>query len=229
MKITCILASYNRPQMIQDALASVAEQTHKDYELLVYDDSNAFDVREAVKKFQFTSVQVSHSDLTPQQRRHRCRLGVNCNAGLKIATGDVITFLCDDDFYYPTWFASVSAFFEANPGKNVAYGRLWYLSSKKKVFPTGGRGLFPGGVIEDPYEKLDHNQVAHRRMTPPVKWPEEFEKCGAPDGLYFRRIAQAGNKFFPIPADAVVKRWHKKNLQTTMKEIGTDLGEGLRE
>lgn len=215
--------------MILDALASVAEQTHKDYELLVYDDSNAFDIEKTVAGFSFPAVQVVHSDLTAQQRRHRCRLSVNCNAGLQAMIGDVVVFLCDDDFYFPGWFAAVSEYFETNSSVHAAFGKLWYLASAKKRFEVGGRGLFYDKPIQDPYGKLDHNQVAHRRFRAPFKWPEEFDKCSAPDGHYFQRIAAAGHTFHPIAADAVVKRLHSKNLQKNIKEIGSASGEGLRE
>ena len=46
--ISCILSSYNRPRMVRDALNSVARQIYRRYELIVVDDSDAFDIRDVV-------------------------------------------------------------------------------------------------------------------------------------------------------------------------------------
>lgn len=229
VKVTCILTSYNRPKMIQDALKSVADQTHKDYELLVFDDSTAMDIRKIVSEFSLTEVQVFHTDVSPKTRGSICRLSVNCNAGLAAAKGDLLCFLADDDYYYPRWFEAAVSFFENNSSKEVAYGRLWYSDSAKMVFPSGGKGIFPGKAVTKPLDVLDHNQVIHRRFTPSFRWPEEFKFCTGPDGKYFELIAKSGRPFHPIEADAAVKRKHSLNLQKTIREMGLPAGERLRE
>lgn len=229
MKITCILTSYNRPKMIRHALKSIADQTHKDYELLVFDDSTKFDIRKIVAEFLLTEAQVFHTDVAPVVRGSVCRLSVNCNAGLKIAKGDLISFLADDDYYYPRWFEEADRFFSENPEKDVGYGKLRYSTSQEMVFPKGGKGIFPGSPVTNPLNVLDHNQVIHRRFAPPYHWPEKFKFCTAPDGKYFEAIAKSGRALHPIPADAAVKRMHSFNLQKTIRQMGSAAGEGMRE
>ncbi len=229
LKITCILTSYNRPRMIRQALKSVADQTYKNYELLIFDDSNAFKIWDAVAEFQFPSVQIHHTNLTAEERRARGRLGVNCNIGLHIAQGDLICFLCDDDYYYPDWFYKAAWFFESNHDKRVAFGALSYSKSEDMVFPIHGFGIWHEGVVVDPANRLDHNQVIHRRFDPAFRWPEDFHSSVSPDASYFSAIAAAGHNFHPIQTYAVVKRQHSKNLQNTLEEIGTPQGESVRE
>lgn len=231
LKITCILTSYNRPKMIRQALKSVADQTHKNYELLIFDDSTAFDIMRVVSEFQFPSLQVHHTVINAEERRARGRLGVNCNHGLYLAQGDLVCFLCDDDYYYPNWFEHAAGYFEkdVNLDKRVGFGALSYSSKPEMEFPVYGFGIWHERPIVAPGNRIDHNQVMHRRFNPPFKWPEDFASTAAPDSVYFSSLAEAGHTFYPIEAYAVVKRQHTKNLQNTVAEIGTPTGEGLRE
>ncbi len=231
LKISCILTSYNRPRMIRHALKSIADQSYKNYELLIFDDSTAFDIMEVVKEFKFPSLQVHHTKLSAEERKAKGRLGVNCNHGLYLAQGDLVCFLCDDDYYYPDWFHHAAAFLghPNNKDKNVVFGALSYSKNKDMEFPINGFGIWIDRPVHEPGNVLDHNQVVHRRFAAPFKWPEDFRSSVAPDATYFNSLARAGHIFYPTPAYAVVKRQHSKNLQNTLEEIGTEKGESLRE
>lgn len=230
MKITCVLTSFNRPNLVKHALKSVADQTHQDIELLVFDDSSAFDIRPVVEEFKFKNVRVFHEDLTPERRKTENRLSINCNRGLKEATGDVLTFLCCDDYYHPTWFENAARFFTENPDKSVCFGILTYTRNNlEMVFPEGGERRWFNHVVKKPKCTLDHNQVMHRRFDPPFQWPLEMGTLRFPDAFYFEKIADAGHDFYPVNADAVVKRHHNKNLQNTFNDLGRPEGELIRE
>ncbi len=227
-KISCILTSFNRPRMVRQALKSVKDQTHQDYELIIMDDSSIFDIYPVVAEFGFKDVTVSHTDVTPERRASENRCGININRGLEIARGDIVCYLCDDDFFYPTWFAAVASFL-THPGINVCYGRLFFTHSAEMDFPAGGPCIWPGHPIFDPYAVLDHNQVAHRRFDPPFKWPETIDLLGIPDGTYFRTVARAGNPFYQLDTPAVVKRKHSKSIHAAPAEITEGRAENARE
>jgi len=109
MKVSCILVSYNRPRWVRQAIKSVADQTHKDYQLIVIDESDIFDIHEAVKEFSLTQCDVRVVQVAAEQRRNQNRLSINLNAGVALATGDLLCYLADDDYFYPTWFERASA------------------------------------------------------------------------------------------------------------------------
>ena len=228
MKISCILTSFNRPHWVRDSLASIEDQTHKDYELIVIDDSTLFDIHEILEGFLFTEVVVRHLEVTQNERRQRNRLGVNINLGLSLATGDLITFLCDDDYYFRTWFEDASRFFESNRDISVGYGKLVYSSQSSVTFATDGFIRFPGSLITEPANTLDHNQVIHRRLSPAPLWPEDVSTITAPDSVYFTKIASQ-HTFHPIAAFSVVKRVHDKNLQVSAHEYLDGSIHGIRE
>jgi spore maturation protein CgeD len=228
LKISCILTSYNRPHMVRQALKSLQDQTHKNFEVLLFDDSSQMNILPILGEFTLPISQISISKVTPKQRRSANRLSMNINRGLALATGDLLCFLADDDYYFPGWFEGAARYFQEHPHVNVGYGRLIYSRSFQMEFKPGKEMLWPGTVITKPYDQLDHNQVIHRRFPTPYSWPESFKTVKNPDAHYFRAIAQH-HPFHPIDIYAAVKRLHSKNLQTTVADIVSEQAENLRE
>lgn len=212
MKVTCILTSYNRPTLVRQSIASIAAQTHQDYELIVVDESTVFDIEPVLAEFKLGSVTLIRQSVTAEQRKSQNRLSVNVNAALRVAKGDLVCFLADDDYYFLEWFERAVVYFRANPSIGAAYGKLVHSHSMEMVFPGDGKTRFPGTTVSDPYCVLDHNQMIHRRIDPPVLWPEDISSLTAPDGLYGREVGKRW-AFHPIDAFAAVKRLHGKNLQ----------------
>lgn len=220
MKVSCIIASYNRPKWVRQAIKSIADQTHKDHQLVVIDESDVFDINEAVKEFALPDVAVRHFKVTPKQRAYQNRLSINLNIGLALATGDLVCFLADDDYMYPTWFEAAVKFFTENPKISAGYGKLVYSNTDHMEFtetpaPVNLR-FFPGS-LDDPFNKLDHNQGIHRRIDPPLRWPEHPDLIGGPDAYYYREVSKK-HRFHAIDAWAAVKRVHKKNLQLSIDQ-----------
>mgnify|MGYP003576619594 CR=1 FL=1 len=213
MKVTCILTSFNRPNWVRHSLGSVFCQTHQDYELIVIDESEIFDIRPVVAKLPFREVKVVHHDVSAEERAKVNRLSVNINEGLNLATGDLVCYLADDDFLYPEWFSEASSFFSKNPGVFAAFGKLARSYSREWIYPTDPEIVFPNGIISDPFCRLDHNQIVHRKLQPPIEWPIDKSTLSAPDGLFMREVGKR-YPFHPIPVFAAVKRMeHGKNLQ----------------
>lgn len=228
LKISCILTSYNRPHLVRQALKSLQDQTHRNFEVLLYDDSSRMDILPILNDFKLPISQISISKITPQQRRSINRLSVNINRGLAAATGDLICFLADDDYYFPGWFEAAAGYFQEHPNVNVGYGKLIYSRSSQMEFKPGKEMRWPGTVITKPYSILDHNQVMHRRFPAPYAWPESFKTVTNPDAHYFKAIAQH-HQFHPISDFAAVKRLHAKNLQNTISDVIAESAENIRE
>ncbi len=213
--------------MLREALKSIADQTHRDYQLIVVDDSSRINAFDAVREFDFPESRVIHERVSPEERAQVNRLGVNINKGLRHATGDVITYLADDDAYFPGWFAAVSDHFEKHPDHQVAFGVLKYCRDEIDFSETG-ETRFWDETIYDPMGKLDHNQVIHRRFDPPVKWLENLGSETNSDGWFFNQLA-ISHPFHPISSWAAVKRIHSKNLQGSVSLYQSGQMSDLRE
>ena len=94
IKSSIILPTFNRAQMITNAINSVINQTHKAWELIVVDDGSTDNTREIVKEFIKTDKRIKYIF---QENKER---SVARNNGIKKAKGDWICFLDSDDIYH---------------------------------------------------------------------------------------------------------------------------------
>lgn len=205
-------------------------QTHRDYHLIVVDESTLFDIDEVVAEYAFQQVTIIRVPVTPEQRAHRNPVGANMNLAMPLAQTGLVCFLCDDDYYYPNWFASASQYFEEHPDHHVGFGILNYSRDQEMSLQPAtqwGRRFF-NEPLTDPFCKLDHNQVVHRVFSPPYKWPEDLDKIKEPDGYYFRELAKE-HVFYPIAVPAVVKREHDKALRWNVQKMEQGTLEATRE
>jgi glycosyltransferase involved in cell wall biosynthesis len=232
MKISCILASYNRPVFVRQALRSIRDQTHQDFELIVVDNSTKMNFLEILRDPEFQSLLtrtvVISQRVSTEQRSKVNMLGVAINAGLARATGDLVCFLADDDAYFSTWFEKASAYFEKAPASvSVGFGILKYCHDELD-FAEHGEIRFWDEIIKDPGGRLDHNQIVHRRFDPIQKWPENLGTESNADFWYFQQLANQYD-FHPINAFAAVKRLHSKNLQNHVSLYQSGKMDDLRE
>ena len=109
MKISVIVPTYNRPVLLERALQTIEAQTIKDYEVIVVNDAG-IDVSHIVDRFSNTSY-VEHVK--------NAGLSAARNTGIKLAMGDYITFLDDDDLLSPVHFATLSSALDR--GADAAY------------------------------------------------------------------------------------------------------------
>lgn len=228
MKISCILTSYNRPTLIRQALQSIQDQTHQNYQLIVVDDSTKMDIFEVMRGFKFPESTVIQSSVKSEDRAKVNRLGININLGLSKVKGDVVCYLADDDYYFPTWFDKLSRHFDAYIEHQVGYGILKFSESMEMDLKEDGTFRFPGDIVNEPMGVLDHNQVAHRRFDPPQLWQESVGTIMNVDGWFFSQLANL-YQFHPINAWAAVKRLHAKNLQQHVSEYQGGKLDDLRE
>ena len=95
--ISVIIPSYNRYNNLLNAIDSVKQQTYKNYEIIVVDDgSNDPRYKQKIDNVKFINLPKSSKQI----------LGYGCgaiprNEGMKIAAGEYIAFLDDDDVWMP--------------------------------------------------------------------------------------------------------------------------------
>ena len=91
-RVSVVIATYNRSQLLVEAIDSVLNQTFHDFEIIVVDDGSTDDTAQRI------------ASLTGPIRYfrldHSGRPAVVRNHAISAAEGDVIAFLDDDDLWY---------------------------------------------------------------------------------------------------------------------------------
>ncbi|MFQ5964295.1 MAG: glycosyltransferase [Candidatus Scalinduaceae bacterium] len=133
--ISVIIPTYNRPDMLKEALKSVLSQTYQNFEIIVVNDAGE-DVKAVIDALNYDGkiVYIKHKD--------NRGLSAARNTGLKVARGTYIAYLDDDDIYYPNHLETLEGFLETSNYK-VAYTdayqafQTWitdkYVTTEKKV------------------------------------------------------------------------------------------------
>lgn len=94
VKVSIILPTYKRVDYLRESLGSVMIQTYENWECIVInDDPNSRGVVDVViREFNDDRIQVIHNEVN-------LRIAGARNAGIKVATGEIIALLDDDDWW----------------------------------------------------------------------------------------------------------------------------------
>ena len=117
-KVSVIIPTYNRANLLPRAVRSVLSQTYLDYEIIVVDDCSTDSTPEVVAAWKDERVRyISHS----VNRRQSGAL----NTGIENARGEYVAFLDDDDEWLPIKLGNQIAALEASgPNVGLVYGWL---------------------------------------------------------------------------------------------------------
>ena len=90
--ISIILPTYNRAPILKNTILNILQQSYKDIEIIIIDDSSTDNTALVVESFNNKKINyIKHSE---QKGTTQSRL-----TGIKYSTGDYIAFLDDDDFW----------------------------------------------------------------------------------------------------------------------------------
>ena len=173
VRVSVVLPTYRRPTELADAIRSVQEQRHWNWELLVVDDGSgtAAPVVEKVGDDRIVLVEAEHGGV--------CRAR---NIALERVTGDLVTYLDDDNRLDPGWLHAVVWAFRNHPDVDVLYGAR-VIDDARRVMGEGHGGMpmlqfvpFDRAGLE--YANFaDIGVIAHRSGLP-QRFDESLVECG---------------------------------------------------
>lgn len=94
MKVSVVIPTHNRPALLAEALESVRAQQHSDLEIIVVDDGSECPL-------QLANYDTGDRQIRLLRNTHAEGPSGAKNRGMAAATGDVITFIDDDDLMAP--------------------------------------------------------------------------------------------------------------------------------
>ncbi|PAE26334.1 MULTISPECIES: glycosyltransferase family 2 protein [Bacillaceae] len=219
LKISCILTSYNRPQRVREAIASVQQQTYPNWELIIVDDNSNAQTKNVLKGIADKDHRITliHTGVSPKDRPKTTRYATCINLALQRITGDLVTYLTDDDIYYPARFEKMAEVFQMNPHIYVLYGKQKVIVfSGNRVKRTFIRPLV--GITREPMGKVDHNSFMHRRSCLKLVegWDDHPAHWNAGDAAFFKRLVKHWD-FYPLHVLTDEHRIHGKGVQRKLQ------------
>ena len=127
---TVIVPEHNSAEFMRKGLDSIAEQTFRDYELIVVCDSCTDNTAEIAKSYdsrvpELTVLEVEYG-----------KCGLTRNKGLDIARGEWVLFMDDDDWFLHEFvFENIADVVRAKDCDIVAFGFVWKTENGNKLTP----------------------------------------------------------------------------------------------
>ena len=129
MKISVYITSYNKIQYIEQSINSVLSQTLKPFEIVIIDDASQDGSREIIQSYAS-----QYPDLIfPVFNEKNIGIARCRNKALSLITGDLVTFLDGDDFFYPNKLELEYKQLIKSQNTQVVYSNFNYLNESGKI------------------------------------------------------------------------------------------------
>ncbi len=128
MAVSVILPTYNRANLIGDAIQSVLDQTYTGFELIVVDDGSTDDTANLVQSFNDNRIRYIYQ---PNGGVSNAR-----NHGVRQAKHDLITFLDSDDAYLPHKLQKQVDYFQTHPDTVFLYSSYLFMDADLNLIET---------------------------------------------------------------------------------------------
>lgn len=214
-----MITSFNRADLIPDAIKSVLNQTYQNWELLILDDASTDNTAAVVAKVVGNDPRVIFSPATQN-------LGItkNRNRGFELAKGKYIAVLDSDDIWSDTSkLAKQVDFLESNPtyvlvGTGVTVIDKNGAKTKELRYAHTDADIRPKMLLRN---QFTHSAVLMRQSSLPL--PKPYDESGEvsiwEDYDLFLRLGQTG-LMANLPETMTSYRWHGGNISKAEKKNG---------
>lgn len=211
-RVSVLITTYNRPQMLEKAIDSVLNQSFQDFEILLLDDNSSMPQQLAIldKYKNHPKIIFYKSDVKNEDRTKTVRYADMINIGFTMLHGEFVTYLCDDDYFFPNRLEVMVNYLDEHPEVSVVYGRQRMIRMfDDREIASSTRDAEK--VLQFPNTLVDHSSVMHRASCIKVvgNWPNDKHLWGAADGAYWEKLAKAGFYFYPIQKVLDVHIYHE--------------------
>jgi len=141
--VSVIIPTYNRANLMKEAIKSVLKQTYQDFEIIVIDDGSTDNIEETVKGFNNFKIRyICHTD----------NQGVSAarNTGIRASRGKYIALLDSDDEWLPEKLdKQIKILQDGSPKLGVVYSDLLYIDENGKSMNKLRNRKKEGYIYED--------------------------------------------------------------------------------
>ncbi len=132
-KISVIMSTYNREDLLPRAIDSILNQTYKDFEFIIINDGSDDKTAEILKNYAKKDKRI-----IVLNNKHNKGLIYSLNRGLEIARGTYIARMDDDDLSLPERFAFQINYMDEHPNITVVGTAVYLGNVDTQKYTTGG-------------------------------------------------------------------------------------------
>lgn len=198
-RISVVVPVFEMGRFLPEAIASIEAQGRDDLEIIVVDDGSSDDTPQVIASLGDRVIALHQENQGPAAAR---------NAGLAIATGDVIAFLDADDLWPAGKLARQLERLEQDPELDAVLGRIQYVA-------------VDGGEMPDiEFEDLGEKTLSHVHLGSGLYRRRAFDRLGhfderlrhSEDIDWFLRAREAELRMTILPEVTLVYRLHDTNM-----------------
>ena len=194
--ITCIVISHNKPEYIKEAIQSLTNQTFKNWNALLIDSGVLYDAG-FYSWLNDDRIKLIRSTETDEIRTLKAPAPWCFNECFRnnMITGNLVTYLCDDDIWYDNAFETFVSYWKENPDIDAMYasqdiamhdksGR--YIVGERRATKVMGKesGNYMDCIVD--YLQFCHTLRITTRMS--ELWPEHKITETHADGVFMDRV-----------------------------------------
>jgi len=168
-KVTVITPSYNKPKYVLDSIKSVINQTFKDWDYIIFENSTDGITRDVIKNYlkEAKDDRIIYIESNfGQSTRDKCYIpSIICNAGYLIGSGNYIFYISDDDIIDPACLESMVRYSEENQAScYVRAARSWLRGDKFVTEDALQFGITFTSLVK-PDCQIDGGSVLYRKSV----------------------------------------------------------------
>ncbi len=222
-KVSVVVPTYNRADILPYAVKSVLNQTYTDFELIICDDASPDHTAEIVGRWADPRIQYIRHPQNIQRSR-------NMRSGYEAAKGEYFIKFDDDDALTPTFLEKTVAILDARPDVDFVCTDHWIINARDERDEEAtaansakwGKDRMGDGVIDDLvaetflHQSLQVGSSLFRKSSLDAVDFMRFEADGCEDFDLLIRCALANQTAYFIPERLMEYRFH--GGQTSLKQ-----------
>jgi glycosyltransferase involved in cell wall biosynthesis len=204
VRMSCIICTYRRPELLAGALKSVIQQNlpAHEFEIIVVDNNSGDETPTVVERLARLSAAPVHYLFEPKQGLSYAR-----NAGVAQASSEIVAFLDDDAEADPGWLSALLEIYDTVPDTLAVGGKILPIWEVER----------PAWIGDDRLRSL--SLIDWGDESRPLKWPERiigancsFRKQTFRDvGLFATDLGRRGEEMLGNEDTEIQERIHELN------------------
>ncbi len=136
--VSVIIPAHNRVRFLKEAIHSVLAQDYRDVQLIVVDDGSTDETPKLLESYRQILI----------VRQARSGVSAARNAGIAVASGQLLAFLDSDDLWLPEKLSTQVAFFEDHPDALICQTEELWIKDGVRVNPKRRHRKDSGMIFE---------------------------------------------------------------------------------